>query len=795
MTIYALTSLLSSVVALFLGTLIFFKDTKSVINRLFFVFSLFVSMYSFLEYGYRQSRSFEEANFWWQFDFLWPVHIACWLHLAAAITERKKWLGSWIFHVLVYGPAAIFAALDFFGHKVTGPPALYPWGWSYTCRENLFSTLSLVWVACVPLITSVLYIWYIRHIIDDRKLKQARLLLIGGVFPMASQIFEIGNAGQTLSFPPTVMIGFLLLNIIVAYAIWKYELFTLTPSKVAESIIATMGDSLMLVGLDTLIISSNQATTRMLGYSENSLKGTPVQKLFAPGAPMPQWLKATESNDSTAIQSNDFETEYFTIDGSHIPVSLSGSLLNDENGHLRGYLLIARDITEQRKAADEIARHRERLEELVEERTHQLSQTNVKLQQEINERIKAETEKKDLQEQLYQAQKMEAIGRLAGGVAHDFNNLLFVINGYAETLMADHGEDEQSREDISQILEAGSRAVNLTRQLLAFSRKQIIDPVVIDINKRIESSVKMLSRMIGEDVQIDFTSSLQSGKVIMDITQLDQIIANLLVNARDAMPTGGAIHIQTSLATLTESDVSQTPDRIPGQYIVIIVRDTGCGIAPDKLKMIFEPFYTSKDVGKGTGLGLATVYGIVKQNEGFIEVQSELNCGTEFQIYIPRAGASTLDNHALWVDAVTTGGTETILLVEDEHLVRRLATRQLESAGYRVLQAIDAQTALDIYYKFETEIDLLLTDVVMPGMSGVQMVEQISKRARRPKVIFMSGHNDEIIDKHGIRKTRHALLSKPFSSQQLCDKIREVIDSKDSVLSTASLKKGFSIAK
>ncbi|MBN2526629.1 MAG: response regulator [Deltaproteobacteria bacterium] len=776
MTIYALTSLLSFVVALVLGTFIFFKDTKSTINRLYFIISLSIALYSFLEYGYRQSRNYEEAALWWQFDCLWPTHIAVWFHLAAAFTEKKTWLKSKLFYVLTYGPALVFTLADIFGHHITGPPVLRQWGWSYSFRENALSSIAMGWVALLPVAAAALYVLYYRKVTEQRKLKQAKLIMIGGLFPPAAQILEIIIADQKLHLPPMVMFGFIGLNIIIGFAIWKYELFTLTPSKAAESIIATMKDSLMLIGLDCTIISTNQATTQMLGYTSAELIDAPIQKMFAPNAFVPKWLTCPKKYEKDSFTGVDMETEYLTKDDTRIPVSLSGSMLYDKDGHLRGFLLIAKDITAQKKAEEEITRHRERLEELVNQRTHELTQTNVQLQQEINERRKTETEKRDLKEQLYQAQKMEAIGRLAGGVAHDFNNLLFVINGYAETLMVDYGEDPQTRDDISQILEAGSRAVNLTRQLLAFSRKQIIDPVIVDVNTRIESTCKMLQRMIGEDIQIDFQATAQSGKVVMDITQLDQIIANLLVNARDAMPTGGAIHIRTSQTVINQADALRYPNRKPGHYIVVSVSDAGCGIAPDKLKIIFEPFYTSKDVGKGTGLGLATVYGIVQQNEGFIEVDSELNVGTEFRIYIPRARTSTTDIPIPFADSSDTRGAETILLVEDDALVRKLATRQLESTGFRVLQAVDAKSALNIFYEFENQIDLLLTDVVMPGMSGVEMVQEISKRSNALKIIFISGHNDEIIDKHGIRKTSHPLLSKPFSAQQLYDKIREVID-------------------
>jgi PAS domain S-box-containing protein len=780
MTIYAFTSLLAFIVSLSLGLFIFFKDSKSSLNRVYFMLSVAISQLSLVEFGYRQSHNFEEASFWWHLDVLWSLHAACWFHFAAVFTEKNKWQSSRLFYLLLYGPVVAFAALDVFGNHITGPPVRQSWGWTYGIRDNLLNSISFLWLIAVCIFGLILVIHHYRGLQNIRKIKQTRLIILSALIPLLMLLTELLIRDRYFIYPSMVGYGFIVVSVLIGYAIWKYELFNLTPSSAAESIIATMNDSLILAGLDGKIISSNQATARILGYPGDGLTGKPVSTLFRPGAVVPEWIQENAPDNVSTVRSKNIETEYQTAEGSHIPVSLSGSILRDDDGNIRGYLLIARDITEQKKAALEIIRHRDQLEELIQQRTKQLSKTNVKLQDEINERQKAESEKRDLQEQLYQAQKLEAIGRLAGGVAHDFNNLLFVINGYAETLIDDLKDDPRHRADVHQILEAGTRAVNLTRQLLAFSRKQIIDPVLVDINDRIGSSCQMLSRMIGEDIQIEFNSTLKSGKVIMDITQLDQIIANLLVNARDAMPTGGRIQIRTESYILTESDAKNYPNRRPGHYVLIRVTDTGCGIEPKKLKMIFEPFYTSKEVGKGTGLGLATVYGIVTQNKGFIEVDSRVNVGTEFRIYLSRAGATTSNELALDSQPGHYPGTETVLLVEDEHLVRRLAKRQLESAGYRVLQAIDAQTGLDIFYRFERDIDVLLTDVVMPGMSGVQMVEKIVQHAHAPKIVFMSGHNEEIMNKHGIRKTQFPLLAKPFTSQQLCEKIREAIDSSGS---------------
>ena len=776
MTIFALTSLMSFVFATFLAAFLFFRDTRNILNRLFLLITLSVAYTSLMEFGYRQSSSYEDAAIWWRFDVLWSVHVSAWLHLCLAFTRPGKWLRNRWLLLAIYIPSALFIGADIFFHAVTGPPVHELWGWSYSIQHSLFGTISILWITLICVMTAVLYGFSFRTTSDSRKKEQSRYMFIAGIIPLFAVSIEMILIQLKTPFPPLGVPSFILANTCIAYAIWKYELFKLTPSRAAESILATMGDSLLLVGMESTIITANHATVEMLGYPEHELMGKSVLDLFAPDALIPDWVRELAPEKADTFRSKDIETEYITADGNIIPISLSGSMLYDENRDLRGFLLIARDITAQKKASAEITRHREKLEELVEQRTHEL-------QQEIAERQKAETEKRKLEAQLYQSQKMEAIGRLAGGVAHDFNNLLFVINGYAETVLSTPEAPEDIKEDVSHILEAGSRASNLIRQLLAFSRRQMIDPVRIDVNERIKSSCTMLSRMIGEDIQINISSSRTESHVIMDITQLDQIIANLLVNSRDAMPKGGSIHIETDIVHITDTEPHDTAVSRPGEYVVISVTDTGIGIPRENLPKIFEPFFTSKSVGKGTGLGLATVYGIVKQNDGFIDVRSKVGQGTTFRIFIPRADVVHPGDVGTETGQHPIPGNETILLVEDEAQVRQLVKKQLESAGYRVYPAVSAIDALRLYDLHKSEIDIILSDVVMPGMSGVEMVEKITAESDHPKIIFMSGHNDELIDSHGIRKTPYPFLPKPFTANQLCRRIRNELDGRTSHVS------------
>ncbi|HVB57092.1 MAG TPA: PAS domain S-box protein [Candidatus Acidoferrales bacterium] len=384
------------------------------------------------------------------------------------------------------------------------------------------------------------------------------------------------------------------------------------------------------------------------------------------------------------------------------------------------------------------------------------------------------TERKQLEEQLYLSQKLEAIGRLSGGVAHDFNNLLGVIIGYSEALQKQMGADHPFREAIEEIQNAGNRAAALTQQLLAFSRKQVLEPKVIDLNMVVSEVQKMLRRLIGEDIALKISLNERLGMVKADRGQIDQVILNLAVNARDAMPKGGKLIIETGNAELTESDVNRYRYVIPGQYVMLKVADTGCGMSAELQSHIFEPFFTTKEQGKGTGLGLATVYGVIKQSGGYIWVESEVGKGAAFKVYLPRVEEVR--------DAVperTTFGrpqrSRTILLVEDEHSLRKLTRNTLQEAGHTVLEACDASEALDVVKRNESPIDLLLTDVVMPGMSGRALADELATLRPGIKVIYMSGYTDGDVATHGVLQSGISFLRKPFTGDVLIARVDEVL--------------------
>ena len=390
------------------------------------------------------------------------------------------------------------------------------------------------------------------------------------------------------------------------------------------------------------------------------------------------------------------------------------------------------------------------------------------------------TERLRLEAQLSQAQKMDAVGRLAGGVAHDFNNLLTIITSYSELALDEVPEDSPMASKIQEVLLAAKRAAELTRQLLAFSRKQPQALRVADLNPVMAGISKTLLRLIGEDIELTFTPGAGVGAVRIDPVQMEQVLMNLAANARDAMPQGGHLRIETCEAYLDQSYVQQKPAAIPvGKYAVITVSDDGCGIPREHIAHVFEPFYTTKPSGKGTGLGLSTVYGIVKQNKGFIWVYSEPGCGTVFKIYLPIAGKSCPVQPSSQNHETIAAGTETLLVVEDEQAVRRASAQFLRMLGYKVLEAKDGVDALSVARQHPSPIDLLVTDVVMPNMSGGELAKNLARSLPGMRFLFVSGYAGKTVLEHNVLDLETNFLQKPYSLKQLAAKIRSALETNE----------------
>ncbi|MFN6963013.1 MAG: PAS domain S-box protein [Pyrinomonadaceae bacterium] len=429
-----------------------------------------------------------------------------------------------------------------------------------------------------------------------------------------------------------------------------------------------------------------------------------------------------------------FESVHERSDGTPMYLEINSSLV-DYKGE-RAVISINRDITERRRAAEEIRR-------------------------------------KD--EQLRQSQKLESVGRLAGGIAHDFNNMVTAINGYSELILRRQDLDASIRRSLEEIRKAGDRSAALTKQLLAFSRRQMLQVMVVDVNEIIAETNKMLRRLIGEDIQLNTLLCPELWPVEADPVQLTQVIMNLAVNARDAMPGGGTLTIETDNVELDEHSSERRGVARPGHYVRITVRDTGQGIEPDDLKQIFEPFFTTKELGKGTGLGLATVYGIVKQSNGYIWADSEPASGSTFTIYLPRIANGASPSEHREAAAAIPAGRGTVLVVEDEDLVRTLTRQVLEQCGYDVVEARDGLDALGKGDEFGWKFDLLMTDVVMPNMGGRELVARLAERGSQVPVLFTSGYTDDNIIRHDVIKPDADFIQKPFTAESLAHKVREIL--------------------
>ena len=399
--------------------------------------------------------------------------------------------------------------------------------------------------------------------------------------------------------------------------------------------------------------------------------------------------------------------------------------------------------------------------------------------EDITELKRAEEEKAVLHEQLRQSQKVEAIGRLAGGIAHDFNNLLTVIKGYSQLSSFELKEGDPLRVNIDEIQNAAERAASLTRQLLAFSRRQVMEMKVLDLNTLLRDLEKMLRRVIGEDIEMVIQLAEDLGRVRADVGQIEQVIMNLAVNAKDAMPSGGKLTIETANVELDESYARSHVDVRHGHYVMFSVSDTGVGMTPEVRERIFEPFFTTKEMGKGTGLGLSTTYGIVKQSEGHIWVYSVQGKGTTFKIYLPRVNEPLEEIRKDVLKEELPRGNETILIVEDEEDVRKLAGKILEKQGYRILESFNGDDALVACERRKSPIHLMLADIIMPGMSGSELAKLLKPLYPEIKILYMSGYTDNAVVRHGVLEKGVNYIQKPFTMEGLARKVREVLD-KDS---------------
>ena len=434
------------------------------------------------------------------------------------------------------------------------------------------------------------------------------------------------------------------------------------------------------------------------------------------------------------------------------------------------------DITELKSAEEALQQARDELEARVAERTKELAQANSELQFQIKERYQVEEALRQSEEQLRQAQKMEAIGRLAGGIAHDFNNLLTAILGYSDFLLNALGSNDALRNDVSEIRKAGERASKLTNQLLAFSRKQLLRPTLLDLNEVVGDMNNMLRRLIGEDIDFVSRCGASLGVINADPGGIEQIILNLVVNARDAMPDGGSLMVETANVDLDESYAHSHIEVQAGPFVMLAVSDTGMGMSPETQARIFEPFFTTKEKGKGSGLGLSTVYGIARQSGGHLWVYSELGRGTTFKVYFPRVGKAQAVARPNDPKVSNLDGSETILVVEDENAILKLVSTVLERHGYTVITASNGFEAIANSERHSGPIHLMVTDVIMPQMSVRELTQHMARIYPQTQVLYISGYTDDAIVHQGVLDEGLNFIQKPFNPSVLLQKVREILD-------------------
>ncbi len=549
------------------------------------------------------------------------------------------------------------------------------------------------------------------------------VILLSGVFTRSEDKVEGlevgGDAYFTKPADPRELLG----QVKALLRIRKAELALHEQARILDQI----HDAIIATDLEGRIIRWNKGAERLFGYPAAEVLGQSVALVYPPGEAETGFARIV----AALQESGKFELEkrVRTRSGEDRFVHCSLSFLYDEQGEATGMIGYNLDVTERRR----------------------------------------------LEEQFRQAQKMEAVGRLAGGVAHDFNNLLTVINGFADLLQGELPEGAPERNLTREILKAGERAAGLTQQLLAFSRRQILQPRVVDLNFIIRDMEVMLRRTIGEDVDLDVRLAPDLGRVKADPGQLGQVLLNLVVNAREAMPEGGSLTLATHNVEVDGAACREHPEAGPGPYVVLAVRDTGCGMTPQVRARVFEPFFTTKEVGQGSGLGLATVHGIVHQSGGFVEVESAVDAGTCFKVYLPRLAATESDD-VLPSQAYAPRGTETILLVEDEDAVRRFTALALRGSGYTVLTAEDGEEALRVATSYTGPIHLLVTDVVMPRLGGRQLAERLRASHPEARVLYVSGYTDDAVIRHGVHEAGANFLHKPFAPSELARKVRAVLD-------------------
>ncbi|MCP4675785.1 MAG: response regulator [Deltaproteobacteria bacterium] len=740
MNIYAFFSIMSSYVCLITGVFVYRRDTRNVVNRRFALLSITLAIYAFIEYGFCQSHSFEEAMVWRKFYSCWPFIITFVIHYAFFFTGVKRLSENKWFVALLYSFAFFFFIIEITTYKISGPPIEKWWGWTYSIGpSNAIAIAANLWMVLFIGFAVVLTTNAYRRTSDRQQRKQLRLVLVGLFVAGAAVVSESILFDLGLRAPPIATISLTIAFSIIGYGIWKYRLFALTPVTAAEDIIQTMTDALLLVNSIGDILYINRGAKDLLGYKEIEILKKSVKDIFPKEEDIPNWISESLSGDKKGEDEiHYFETSFLTKKRQRVPISLAGNALRDDEGELQGLLLIGRNITAQKRA---------------------------------------EEETRDLERQFRQAQKAEAIGRLAGGVAHDINNILGAVMGAASALSVELSHDVPKTKDIDTILAACNRGRDLTQNLLGFARKGKYVREKVSLNKIVRETEALLGRTVSKKIVFKLELDDQLQRIEGDPGQLQHALMNVCINAIDSMAGQGSLTIATCNIGLKEEDIRDFPELEPGMYVEIKVIDSGTGMDEAILSKVFDPFFTTKPKGKGTGLGLSMVYGAIRNHDGAVRIDSRSEYGTTVVFLLPAIGRpsafSRPETRRTPVKLTTNSGL--ILLVDDEPVIRNSSRRLLDLMGFEVLIAENGRKAIQIFKEQKSRVSLVILDLIMPEMDGHETYEALMEIDDRVRVLLCSGYTKDYKVETLLAKGARGFLQKPFDLQSLADKVGEAL--------------------
>jgi len=761
MNAYAAILFFSCVAALVLGTAVIVRDRSNALNRVFLTLCVVLAAILYVSLGMSIARSRAEAYLWWRANFVWPFVYPLFLHFVLVYTEQERWLKKKTTYGILYLPSAIASLIELFTGRISGAPIETPWGWTYNAPHRDLLTVTVVcWNFILSAVAVARAVQFCVSASNPQKRRQSLFIAAGVTLPVLVGIgTDLLLPSFGIRFPELGKPSSLVTNALFAVAIWRHQAFELTPRDAADGILATMHDAVILVNATGEVAAANSAAARLLGRDHVELRGLSFRMLLGETAAevVPWSIQEAVLRRATG----EADTEVPTQTGRRVPVMLSWSVLRDAAQRPAGMVYLLRNISQRKDAEAELDRYRQHLDELVDTRTAQLRATD---------------------EQIRNVQKMEALGQLAGGVAHDFNNLLMVILGSVE--LARHSPDAVAMESrLNEIEKASLRAADVVRQLMTFSRSPEISIKPADARSVFDEVVAIVTETFDRRIEIQAHHGRFLHPILADSTRIHQVLLNLCVNARDALdhvgtalpPTRLRIALEVRNAHISPAQCRRNTEARPGHYVRFSIADTGIGMDEKTKQRVFEPFFSTKDPSKGTGLGLATVHGIVKQHGGWIEVESTPGHGSVFSVFIPAApvDADLSDDE---LPPPRSSGHETILVIDDETLILDVATAMLEGLGYTALTAEDGLQGLQIYRERQAEVSATILDLSMPHLSGREVLMQIRKLDRKAPVIIASGYalDDPVEELRSLGAA--AFLTKPYTVFELAGTLRGVLN-------------------